>query len=59
MDLDVEIAKADKKFDLAQLNLDKVKKVESHADYLETVPPPVRLANEEKVRRLELYLSVY
>lgn len=49
MDLDVEIAKCDKKLGLAKLNLEKVRKVESQADYEETVPENVRLINEEKV----------
>ena len=49
VDLDVEIAKCDKKLDLAKLNLDKVLKVESQPDYEETVPATVRLQNEEKV----------
>jgi valyl-tRNA synthetase len=48
VDLDVEIAKAEKKLDLARLNLDKVVKVESQPDYEDTVPANVRLANEEK-----------
>lgn len=48
VDLDVEIAKCDKKLDLARLNLSKVVKVESQPDYLNTVPENVRLANEEK-----------
>lgn len=47
--MDIEIAKCDKKLDLARLNLQKVIKVESQADYAETVPENVRLANEEKV----------
>lgn len=50
VDLDVEIAKCNKKLDLARLNLAKVVKVESQADYRETVPENVRLANEDKVR---------
>lgn len=49
MDLDIEIAKCDKKLGLAKMNLDKVLKVESQADYAETVPANVRLQNEEKV----------
>lgn len=48
VDLDVEISKCDKKLDLAKLSLSKVVKVESQADYLNTVPENVRLANEEK-----------
>lgn len=50
VDLDVEIAKCDKKLDLAKLNLEKVRKVESQPDYEETVPANVRLINEDKVR---------
>jgi valyl-tRNA synthetase len=49
VDLDVEIAKCEKKLDLAQLNLHKIIKVESQADYEDTVPAGVRLANEDKV----------
>jgi valyl-tRNA synthetase len=49
VDLDVEIAKCDKKLGLAKMNLEKVKKVESQADYEETVPANVRLVNEERV----------
>ncbi|KAG6885779.1 hypothetical protein C0993_009884 [Termitomyces sp. T159_Od127] len=57
VDLDVEIAKCDKKLDLARLNLQKVVKVESQADYAETVPENVRLANEEKRKTLEAEIS--
>ncbi|KAG6890754.1 hypothetical protein C0992_012726 [Termitomyces sp. T32_za158] len=57
VDLDVEIAKCDKKLDLARLNLQKVIKVESQADYAETVPENVRLANEEKRKTLEAEIS--
>lgn len=49
MDLDVEIAKCDKKLTLAKLNLEKIKKLESQAEYAEIVPENVRLMNEEKV----------
>ena len=49
MDLNVEIAKADKKLGLTILNLDKVKKVESQPNYEDTIPADVRLVNEEKV----------
>ncbi|EPQ53150.1 hypothetical protein GLOTRDRAFT_100848 [Gloeophyllum trabeum ATCC 11539] len=48
VDLDAEIAKCEKKIHLANLNLEKVKKAESVADYEATVPANVRLANEEK-----------
>ena len=32
------------------MNLDKVRKVEAQADYVETVPENVRLMNEDRVR---------
>ena len=32
------------------MNLDKVRKVEAQADYVETVPANVRLMNEDRVR---------
>jgi tetrahydrodipicolinate N-succinyltransferase len=51
VDLDVEMAKCDKKLDLAQMNLAKVQKVEAQADYAQTVPADVRAINEDKVRR--------
>ena len=50
--MDIEIAKCDKKLDLARLNLEKIKKMEAQADYEETVPANVRLFNEDKVRIL-------
>ena len=49
VDLDAEISKCEKKLQLAQLNLDKVKKTESAPDYESTVPETVRTANTEKV----------
>lgn len=56
MDLDVEIAKCDKKLDLARLNLGKILKVEGQGDYKETVPETVRLANEDKVREGTMFM---
>jgi valyl-tRNA synthetase len=50
VDLDVEIAKADKKLQLAQMNLEKVRKVEAQPDYENIIAADVRLLNEEKVR---------
>jgi valyl-tRNA synthetase len=50
IDLDAEIAKAEKKLSLTKLNLDKISKIEAQADYESTVPANVRLANEERVR---------
>ena len=49
MDLEKEIAKCDKKLDLARLNLQKIMKVISQPDYESTVPENVRIVNEEKV----------
>ncbi|TFK71398.1 hypothetical protein BDN72DRAFT_958079 [Pluteus cervinus] len=57
VDLDVEISKCDKKLDLARLNLQKVVKVESQADYATTVPENVRLANEDKRKTLEAEIA--
>lgn len=48
MDIDVEIAKCEKKLDVVRMNLLKVTKLESHPEYEITVPADVRLANEEK-----------
>jgi valyl-tRNA synthetase len=50
IDLDAEIAKSEKKLQLARLNLDKVTKVEAQSDYVETVPENVRSINEDRVR---------
>ncbi|GLB42945.1 putative class-I aminoacyl-tRNA synthetase family protein [Lyophyllum shimeji] len=57
VDLDVEIAKCEKKLDLARLTLQKVIKTEAQPDYEETVPANVRLANEEKRKTLEAEVS--
>lgn len=51
VDLDVEIAKCDKKLDLARLNLGKITKIEAQPEYEETIPANVRLMNEEKVSK--------
>ncbi|KAI9450848.1 hypothetical protein BJY52DRAFT_1226968 [Lactarius psammicola] len=48
VDLDAEIAKREKKLQLARLNLNKVRKVEAQSDYVETVPENVRLMNEDR-----------
>ncbi len=53
IDLDAEIAKCEKKLQLARLNLDKVRKVEAQPDYEETVPENVRSTNEDRVRVLQ------
>jgi len=53
IDFDVEIAKCEKKLNLARLNLEKIRKVESQPDYEETVPENVRLINEDKRKAFE------
>lgn len=57
VDLDVEIAKCDKKLDLARINHAKIVKTESQADYATTVPENVRLANEDKVCCISFWQS--
>ena len=49
IDIAAEIAKCEKKLDLARLNLDKIRKIQSQAEYEETIPANVRLLNEDKV----------
>ncbi|EIN04124.1 hypothetical protein PUNSTDRAFT_122965 [Punctularia strigosozonata HHB-11173 SS5] len=53
VDLDVEIAKADKKLQLALMNLEKIRKVESQPDYENIISADVRLLNEDKRKTLE------
>jgi valyl-tRNA synthetase len=53
VDLEKEIAKCEKKLDLARLNLQKITKISSQPDYESTVPENVRTANEEKVGLLQ------
>ncbi|KAF9650388.1 hypothetical protein BDM02DRAFT_3185428 [Thelephora ganbajun] len=57
IDFDVEIAKCEKKLDLARLNLEKIRKVESQPDYEETVPENVRLINADKRITLEAEIA--
>ena len=49
IDIAAEIAKCEKKLDLARMNLDKIRKIQSQAEYEETIPANVRLLNEDKV----------
>lgn len=49
VDLDAEIAKCEKKIGLAQLNLEKVKKLISQPNYEQNIPEDVRAANLENV----------
>ncbi|KAI9568346.1 tRNA synthetases class I-domain-containing protein [Boletus coccyginus] len=57
VNLEAEVAKCDKKIDLARLNLDKLHKVISHPDYQVTVPEAVQFGNEEKRKTLEVELA--
>lgn len=57
VDLAAEVAKCDKKIDLARLNFEKLYKVMSQQDYQTTVPEAVQLGNEEKRKTLEVELS--
>ncbi|KAI9462003.1 tRNA synthetases class I-domain-containing protein [Lactarius psammicola] len=57
VDLDAEIAKCEKKLQLARLNLDKVRKVEAQSDYVEAVPENVRLMNEDRRKTLEAEIT--
>jgi len=53
VDLDAEIGKAEKKLELARMNLAKVQKIEAVPDYASTVPEDVRASNEDKRKTLE------
>ncbi|KAH8827166.1 tRNA synthetases class I-domain-containing protein [Flagelloscypha sp. PMI_526] len=57
VDLDAEMAKCDKKLDLAKLSLGKIDKEESKPNYLEAVPEGKRLANGEKRKTLEAEIA--
>ncbi|KAF8130592.1 tRNA synthetases class I-domain-containing protein [Boletus edulis] len=57
VNLEAEVAKCDKKIDLARLNLEKLYKVVSQPDYQTTVPEAVQLGNEEKRKTLEVELA--
>lgn len=50
MDVYAELTKCEKRLDLARMGLQKINKVESQPDYVDSVPVCVRQANEEKVR---------
>ncbi|KAJ7714891.1 tRNA synthetases class I-domain-containing protein [Mycena maculata] len=57
VDLDIEIAKCEKKFQISRTNLQKITRIESQANYEETVPANVRLTNEEKRKTLEAEIA--
>lgn len=49
VDLDAEIAKSEKKLQLAKLNLSKLKTAEAVPGYEENVPIDAQIMNEERV----------
>ncbi|KAJ3557339.1 hypothetical protein NM688_g1525 [Phlebia brevispora] len=53
IDIDVEIEKCEKKKKVAQIALDKIKKVQAHPNYEQTVDDETRQANEDKLRQYE------
>ncbi|KAF7289070.1 hypothetical protein HMN09_01355200 [Mycena chlorophos] len=53
VDLDVEIAKCDKKLMLANMSLEKMLKTEAQPDYETSVPEAVRAANLERRKKAE------
>jgi valyl-tRNA synthetase len=58
VDLDLEISKCDKRLEIARQSLEKITRIERQADYEDTVPSNVRIANEDKVRDiLDSYVS--
>ncbi|KIM79390.1 hypothetical protein PILCRDRAFT_792056 [Piloderma croceum F 1598] len=57
VDLDAEIRKCDKKLSLAQLNLEKLRKIESQPNYEDTIPAGVRVSNEEKRKTYEAEIT--
>lgn len=50
VDLDAEIAKSQKKLGLAQLNVDKMKKLMAQPGYEQNLPEDVRAQNRDTVR---------
>jgi hypothetical protein len=59
VDLDAEIAKCEKRLQLAQLNLDKFRKMEALAGYVKAVPANVRFINEDMVRLASVLVYVF
>ncbi|KAL4071956.1 tRNA synthetases class I-domain-containing protein [Scleroderma yunnanense] len=57
VNIEVEVAKCDKKLTAVNLSLEKLLKVMSQPDYQESVPAAVQLANDEKQRTLEAEIS--
>ena len=53
IDIDAEIEKCEKKKKVAQMGMEKLKKVQAHPSYAQTVDPETHLVNEEKIRQFE------
>lgn len=53
MDLDAEIAKCDRKLDVANLAADKLRKQMAVPDYETAVPENVRILNAERLKTYE------
>lgn len=58
VDLDAEIAKCNKKLDVARMNAEKIIKMVAVPDYETTVPENVRETNAEKVSSFDCYSVV-
>lgn len=59
VDLDVEISKCEKKLTLAQLNVDKVRKLIAQPGYEQNIPEDVKASNIENVCSPELPKILY
>ncbi|KAJ6589846.1 tRNA synthetases class I-domain-containing protein [Mycena vulgaris] len=57
VDLDIEIARCERKLEISRMHLQKIAKIESQADYEDTVPDNVRMTNSEKRKTLEAEIS--
>ncbi|KAJ7702446.1 hypothetical protein B0H17DRAFT_147233 [Mycena rosella] len=57
--IDIEIAKCEKKLEMSRANLQKITKIETQADYQETVPANFRSANEDERKTLEAEISTW
>jgi valyl-tRNA synthetase len=57
VDLDAEIAKCDKKLDVARLSAEKQRKIAAVPDYESTVPEAVRMANADKLKTLDAEIA--
>ncbi|GJJ15026.1 AP-1 adaptor complex sigma subunit Aps1 [Clathrus columnatus] len=57
VDIDNEIAKCDKKLELATMTADKIRKIEAQPGYEETIPENVRASNTEKLNTTEAEIA--